>query len=410
MEFERAIFRVHERCLESLRDDGEDGTENINLKTCRVIELIALLAGIFLLFCLLYLHIIFVGSAGCISHEMAFLEAGNSTFFNHSDSNLKYEFKSDQLLGINLDESSLSGQTSQSNNRLRSKNLISDDASENRMSRRTKRSLNQKFSSRRLFHSEVFHYFSENASTSNSSSTSLDNSRAQLYMQYDYLFAFDPYILFLPDNIKQSHHFDVVNITLSGSRCFGGVMTQSFLPLAGLDTIIMNNLMFTFRKPGYFIVAESEDFYRWGEDDIDPYSSVRKEFKSGTAKLQYALTSRWLQLKLGILFNSFFSFFLLSSVTALLVRMLISSGVVLLFPIFWMFQLFGMHAINLRIISMSYPWIGLPMEMLRTRNQPSAPFVLAHISRVLVYYCLYAAAQVFITAVVYIHFFTISRI
>ena len=34
------------------------------------------------------------------------------------------------------------------------------------------------------------------------------------------------------------------------------------------------------------------------------------------------------------------------------------------------------------------------MEILRTRNQSSTPFILGHISRVVVYYCLYAAAQV----------------
>ena len=42
----------------------------------------------------------------------------------------------------------------------------------------------------------------------------------------------------------------------------------------------------------------------------------------------------WLQLKIGILCLSLFAFFVMSCTTALLVRVLISSGVVLIFPIF----------------------------------------------------------------------------
>ena len=30
---------------------------------------------------------------------------------------------------------------------------------------------------------------------------------------------------------------------------------------------------------------------------------------------------------------------------------------------------------------MSYPWIGLPMEMFRANNQSSVPFILSHITR-----------------------------
>lgn len=37
--------------------------------------------------------------------------------------------------------------------------------------------------------------------------------------------------------------------------------------------------------------------------------------------------------------------------------------------------------ISTRVISMSYPWIGLPMEMFRANNQSSVPFILSHITR-----------------------------
>ena len=48
-----------------------------------------------------------------------------------------------------------------------------------------------------------------------------------------------------------------------------------------------------------------------------------------------------------------------------------------------------MQLINSRIISLSYPWIGVPMEMYRANQQSSVPFVLAHITRVVIYYSVY---------------------
>ena len=45
--------------------------------------------------------------------------------------------------------------------------------------------------------------------------------------------------------------------------------------------------------------------------------------------------------------------------------------------------------ISARIISLSYPWIGVPMEMYRANQQSPVPFVLAHITRVVIYYSVY---------------------
>ena len=95
----------------------------------------------------------------------------------------------------------------------------------------------------------------------------------------------------------------------------------------------------------------------------------------------------WFSGKLSILLTSLCSFFILSTITALLVRVLISSGVVLLFPCFYLCQ------INLRIITLSYPWIGVPMEVLRSRNESVIPFLIAHTSRVIIYYVFYEAVQ-----------------
>ena len=97
------------------------------------------------------------------------------------------------------------------------------------------------------------------------------------------------------------------------------------------------------------LVAISGDYYTWSEKDIIPYNSILS----------------WLWFKFTVIFYSLFSFFLLTSATALLVRVLISSGVVILFPCFWAIQYLGFQPISDHIIRLSYPWIGVPMEMLR---------------------------------------------
>lgn len=146
--------------------------------------------------------------------------------------------------------------------------------------------------------------------------------------------------------------------------------------------------MYSFNKPGDILSAwPDEAFYRWHSNDLQPYNSPQE----------------WFGFKFSILFNSLLSFFILSTVTALLVRVLISSGVVLLFPLFGCMQLLGYHAINLRVISLSYPWIGLPLELIRSRSQSSTPFIIAHISRVIIYYFLYQATQVLFTLWMYNH-------
>jgi hypothetical protein len=194
-------------------------------------------------------------------------------------------------------------------------------------------------------------------------------------------------LLVLPEEMQASHRFSSVNVTLTGAECFGSPtsLTKALLPLAGLDYLVMNQLMATFETPGHFLTA-SGDYFTWSRSQLP-------RGKNEENRPPPPNPGEWLGMKFFVLISSLGAFFLMSSITALLVRVLISSGVVLLFPLFWLLQFIGLHAINLRIISLSYPWIGVPMELLRARSLSSVPFVLSHISRVIVYYCLYASAQ-----------------
>jgi len=68
---------------------------------------------------------------------------------------------------------------------------------------------------------------------------------------------------------------------------------------------------------------------------------------------------------------SMLAFFLVTSVTSLIVRVLTSSGVVLMFPIFTLLRSFGLPGADERIISLSYPWIGAARAAISTeRSHP----------------------------------------
>jgi len=178
----------------------------------------------------------------------------------------------------------------------------------------------------------------------------------------------------MPQSMLNAHNFKIINISMIGQpRCYGDAFAQALIPFGGYDTVIQNNLMTTLKKGGVLVTA-LDNYYIWSTSDIVMFHSV----------------ADWITLKISIVVQSLFAFFAISCVTALLVRVLISSGVVLVFPIFWMF---GIPVINNRIIALSYPWLGVPIELMRTSNLSPAPFIISHLCKVIIYYLLYEAAQ-----------------
>lgn len=98
------------------------------------------------------------------------------------------------------------------------------------------------------------------------------------------------------------------------------------------------------------------------------------------------------------------AFLLTSAVTAIVVRMLLTSGVVVLFPLFFLLRRVGvlrMLDLDFRLLSLSYPWLGVPMQRLRARRKPLAPFIMAHVVRVVVLYVMYEASQMFLAQLLY---------
>jgi hypothetical protein len=257
---------------------------------------------------------------------------------------------------------------------IRRKKNLDNNKNKNIMKRNNKNSVKKMIEYSNDYLKNAFLSNDTNLNTTTSKNSTNYTLKTSQY--YDFEFAYDVAVLALSNDVISNHNFEIINVTFSGSQCFGNGVIQDLLPLGGVDTVIMNAIMYTTGRGGT-LMSSSGDYYSWYDEDIYPYRSILG----------------WILFKVNILLSSLFAFFFLSSITALLVRVLISSGVVLLFPVFWALQFVGVQVVSARIISLSYPWIGLPMEMFRANHQSSVPFILSHITRVIIYYSLYEATQ-----------------
>jgi hypothetical protein len=272
MEYERALFRVYERCMEGF---SEGTTSDNSSKIFSMCQRILSLCIVFFLFTLIYLHISFVGNPGCLPSLLDEYALSNNI------SNFK--FRDDNLLYINVQDTF--------------KDSFTSVATEPTMT------------SRYAVNETNSKYFKSTDVT-----TTVQNKSKP-----DYQYSSTWEILSLTPKVIDNHNFKVINITMSGSQCFGNSFTQALVPIGGMDVVVINSIMHTIISDGY-LLSNSGEFYNWYK-----YSS------------SFSIV-QWISSKIFILFNSILSFFFLSSITTILVRVLISSGVILFFPFFWLLQ------------------------------------------------------------------------
>lgn len=357
MEFEKAIFRVYERCVESFREDGSDA----GTKSCRIFEYVTLSGAFLSLITLIILHISYVGNSGCLGDALA----GYDGFKEGQP----FDLPTDTLIGINLSPNF-------------APYVIDDDDDLFPKADERRRTL---FDVPRWLLDADEGETNEESDKEKGSSSDTDAEKreeaARMVVRtvrmvsnqtYDYLFTQNNVLAFMDTDLRAKHDFRVLNVTLSDT-CFGSGLAPLLLPVGGVDVAVNNMLMKTVAKPG-IVRTRTNELYSWSEGEL--------------------ITDRpiddWVIFKLNVLLASLLSFACLSTITALLVRILISSGVVLIFPLFWAF---GVPIYNNRVITLSYPWLGVPIEMLRAQNISPVPFIMSHVVKILMYYILYEAAQ-----------------
>jgi len=198
----------------------------------------------------------------------------------------------------------------------------------------------------------------------------------------DYRFTRNAPLLFLSKPFVKNHDVTVWNVsvpqgclTRGGTGALGAVTT-----LLGYDTIVINQLFDAVREGGLLENSRTKEQWGWSAALLPPRGG--RAFGAALA------------FKTGVVFDTACAFFFTATVTALVVRMLISSGVVVMFPLFALMQALGFRELDMHILTLSYPWLGLPVELLRRQRKPSGPLIGAHCVRVVVLYSMYEACQI----------------
>ena len=199
----------------------------------------------------------------------------------------------------------------------------------------------------------------------------------------DYRFVRDAPLMYVDKAFVKKHRVRLLNVTLAPScltrgRALHGALLDG---LVGYDAVLVNQLLYPEplrARAGLLQNVASRELWGWGAGYVPP--AAGRSF--GDALLR----------KCATLLSTGLAFFFVSTVTALVVRMLISSGVVVMFPVFFALRRLG-WPLDLHILTLSYPWLGLPVELLRAQNKPVGPLIGAHLCRVVVLYSMYEACQ-----------------
>lgn len=449
--YEEAIFRVYDRSLEGVRQDNEEIDDgSISRKTCQTMEMVLLGGAAVISLFTFILHCTVVGRAGCLPEllnermlkdnrssllpEDGILQINvpdrfydsndpfnpNGDVFDHSDDDITIEdrrrrrlLRWEELDTITKFQKQISEYESHRMHkfdkvrqwfRFRQPFVLklagyfknawgrsATDIPSAELGRQEAPANLQRGSHRHHYHRRLKQqngaqggegdHKAQNTTAVGGNRTSDDEERfdPRYFQKHDFEYSADIGVLSLSDKIRAKHNFTLVEVSMEGEQCFGNGFLQSLIPFGSIDNLVLNNVMYTLHKKG-ILVSSRNDYYEWHEDVLHPY------FNAGT----------WLGFKVTVAIKTLFSYFLLSSSTALLVRVLISSGVALIFPIFSFLDYTGIYGFtdqHLRLVSHAYPWLGMPMEMLAARRESQVPFVVAHISRVVLFYTLYEALQ-----------------
>ena len=407
--FEEAIYRIYDRSIASIVED-ESPTFG-NAKFCRYLEKLMLGVSLFYLFSLIVLHIEFNGNQGCLANQLRDrMLSENRTELLPSDAILQINIPSSYYLNDIEDPDDFDGGSTPNRRRRRLQQVRNDkwrslvdgppralDKSKVQVPFQslpflssTTRAFVNAFGVGREVYGNVLGRISrilkanqstpakEHMLTNQTASLSLFNNTipAKYLMEYDYEFSTDLAVLSLSNELRAKHNFHLINISLDQDTCFGSnSFMQAMSLIGGSDNVVLNNIASTLRKGG-MLISSVGDYYIWSHDDIVLYNHA----------------GEWVTFKLGMAMKIFTLFFVMSNATALLVRVLISTGAVIMYSCMACTGE-GLVPHRMRPFTLAYPWLGVPIELYISRRQSPVPFISAHLSKIICYYMLYEALQ-----------------
>ena len=204
----------------------------------------------------------------------------------------------------------------------------------------------------------------------------------------DYTLARDLHLLALDDAFLAEHRVRAYNVSVS-MRCLdaASALAQVFHRyVLGYDTPLTNQAMEALGSSGALRNDRTNIVTRWRRSD------ARRRRLSQRLGAEAAF--KWLLRRAGVAVTSLLAFFLLSTVTAAVLRVLVASGVCGAFALWYLLSNTRFaQRLDFQALARAYPWLGAPLELLRAQGREGTSLLCAHAIRVVVAYALYEAAQ-----------------
>lgn len=186
-------------------------------------------------------------------------------------------------------------------------------------------------------------------------------------------------ILYLSEAKRVKHNFRAINVTLEGD-CIGSYWLAK---LAGIDTIVINQLMFSLESDGLVQNLNSGEFWNWRGKSI----SENKMCKVNTNFLC------WIWTRFSTVLYTSVVFAVMSGITAVMIRILVSSGVVFVFPLFFCIRRFFVQELDMRVLMISYPWLGVELQHIMRERKSALNFLCSHFMYLITFYIIYEVSQ-----------------
>jgi len=243
---------------------------------------------------------------------------------------------------------------------------------------------------------------------------------ASYWEDVQYRFSSSEALLYVENDILYDYNISLVNVTLT-ERCLStgsdhgeyksvwNYIGQLLSPIYDMDTPIVNLLCLGLSSSSISTKGDDDKAlygYLQNVHTLQHWSWKHKKASSTTANKELLFVWKaisWIMHKFSSFLLSIITFFLITSITSLVVRVLTSSGVVLMYPLFALFHYFHIpHMADERILSLSYPWIGRARSAIReSRIHPGSHFLYAHSCKILLFYIMYEACQAAWSMVLY---------
>ena len=188
----------------------------------------------------------------------------------------------------------------------------------------------------------------------------------------------------LDNAMRKKHVVKTRNITL-GDECISTSLSL-WASIVGHDTVIINQLLFGLHRGGVLHNLNTNEYWTWSDEQIIKHTQ------------RGVLDTMWNLISVPV--NATVSYMLITCVTALLIRILLSSGVIVIYPLLFLLGRCSSNAslanptMIANVFRIAYPWLGRPIMQLQTHHRSVWPLVFAHIFKVCVYWSIYEACQI----------------